>query len=96
MGSLTSDLDLVRKSILRTLDNTMRNGGVVAASAEARRLVLTYPDCGMLQVDIIAQFRRLAELFGLLMEQDAPATILVTARKTVHLRPEPRRPSGLR
>jgi hypothetical protein len=54
--------DLILRSIDATIENARRNGGVVAALEEARRLAATYPDAALTEAEILAEFRNLAAL----------------------------------
>jgi hypothetical protein len=82
---------LIFRSIEGTIDNAWRNGGVVAAAKEAHRLATTYPDAGMSEAEILAEFVRLATARGVLVdgvrEPEPPAPGGQMNR--VDLRPQP-------
>jgi hypothetical protein len=61
---------LVLKAIHRLIDNAARNGGVLPAAEEARRLSRTYPLSELSEAQIRAAFGRLAAERGILTDLD--------------------------
>lgn len=71
---------LILQSVERTVDNTIRNGGIVPAALEARRLAKTYPDAGMSEADIVAEFVRVGAERSVLVDVDGAAERLSSSQ----------------
>lgn len=65
--------DLVLAAIRRTVDNHVRNGGVVPAAAEAQRLAITYPASGFSAEAVRRMLSELAATHGLPVDDGNPA-----------------------
>jgi len=73
MGSREHSHDrLVHDAIARAVDNHVRNGGVVPATTESKRLAATYPACGLSSIEIRALLADRARAHGLMTDDGEP------------------------
>lgn len=87
---LAHDRRLVFKAMARVVSGVHRNGGVVPAGYESRRLSRTYPEAALSESDIFRCFDRLACRHRVLLEGRPYRTDSPTTTSTSNPRPSPR------